>query len=150
MAKWGCVWRWDIRDIIGHFLLFLILPLYFNVKTMYLALFGVIIFSTTSRVTVQLFFSFWHTVVTQLSQKNITVKTTNMFNNNFYYLLCKINVKCAKLYVTIYILMQAMPQAQVSLSSSLPAPHSAVSSLFWLAKQKRLHYTTHHRHHIIH
>ena len=38
--------------------------------------------------------------------------------------------------------MQAMPQAEGSLSSFLPAPHSAVSSLFWLTKQKN-DYTKH-------
>ena len=38
-----------------------------------------------------------------------------------------------KLYVTIYIQMQAITQAW---RSALPAQHSAVSSLFWLTTQK--------------
>ena len=56
-----------VQGIIGHFWLFLILPLYFTLKTIYLALFGVIIFSTTSRVNIQLwlfFFIFTHYINT--------------------------------------------------------------------------------------
>ena len=47
--------------------------------------------------------------------------------------------------------MQAMPQAQALLSSSLPAQHSAISSLFWLTKQKKwLHYTLNTLHQTLH
>ena len=40
----------NVWGVSGHFLLFLILPLYFSLKTVYLALFGVTVFSTTSDV----------------------------------------------------------------------------------------------------
>ena len=57
---------------------------------------------------------------------------------------------CTKLYVIIYIYMQAMPQAQAYLSSPLPAQHSAGSSLFWLTTQKRLPYTLNTLHQTLH
>ena len=73
MAKWG-VWRWDIRDIIGCFWLLLIIPLYFTLKTIYLALFGVIIFSTTSHVWLYSYFfilTYYINTMDLKSQNNI-------------------------------------------------------------------------------
>ena len=73
MAKWGCVWRWDVRDKLAVFD-YLILPLYFTLKTIYLALFGVIIFSTTSHVWLYSYFfilTYYINTMDLKSQNNI-------------------------------------------------------------------------------
>lgn len=47
----GCIWPFfHFFHFSGHFIILLILPLYFTFKMIYLAVFGVIVFSTTSHV----------------------------------------------------------------------------------------------------
>ena len=70
MSKWGCVWRWDVGDIIDCFWLLLIIPLYFTLKTIYLVLFGDIIFTTQKMTTL-------HTKHTTL-HTNYTLQTRYM------------------------------------------------------------------------